>query len=154
MAAVGDDVCVSEETKIDSLQENVKNLCPCCEKVKNDLQKLQMDVKTLEEIVKIMKEDRAYLLARLDTNECGTGKRVNSVTNRNSKVIPPNDWKTISNSKRSTKPVPVKQQEFRIPTVINRYTILENLQEENQFLNQHHRNQLVKVKKTKAKIVQ
>jgi hypothetical protein len=43
---------VSEETKIDSLQENVKKLCPCCEKVKNDLQKLR----TLEKIVKIMKE--------------------------------------------------------------------------------------------------
>jgi hypothetical protein len=147
MAAIEDVVCVSEETKIESLQENVKKLCPFCEKVKNDLQKLQTDVKTLEEIVKIMKEDQTYLLARLDANECRTGKRENSVTNRNSKVIPPNNWKTVSNSKRSTKPVPVKQQEFRIPTVINQYTILENLHEENKVLHQRHRNQLVNVKK-------
>jgi hypothetical protein len=98
-----------------------------------------------------MKEDQDYILARLDSTECLSEKRVNSVTNRNSKVILSNDWKTVSNSKRSTNSVPVQQQEFRIPTVISRYAILENLYEENQALHHHHRNQFVNVKKKKLK---
>jgi hypothetical protein len=121
----------------------------CCEKVKNDLQRIKTDVKTLEEIVKIMKEDQDHILVRLDNIECLTEKRVNTVTNINSKIIPSNDWKTVSNRKKSTNSVLVQQQEFRIPTVINRYAILENFHEENQALQYQHRNQIVNVKKTK-----
>jgi hypothetical protein len=111
-------------------------------------------VKTLEEIVKIMKEDQDHIWVRLGNTECLTEKRVNSVTNINSKVIPSNDWKTVSNRKRSTNSVLVQQQEFRIPTVINRYAVLENLHEENQALQHQHRNQFVNVKKTKTRMEQ
>jgi hypothetical protein len=118
--------------------------------VKNDLQRIKTDVKTLEEIVKIMKEDQDHILVRLDNTEC----LVYSVPNINSKVIPSNDWKTVSNRKRSTNSVLVQQQEFWIPTVINRYAVLENFHEENQALQHQHRNQFVNVKKTKTRMEQ
>jgi hypothetical protein len=78
------------------------------------------------------------------------------VTNINSKVIPSNDWKTVSNSKRSTNSVTVQQQEYKVPSVINCYAVLENLNEDNQVSDHHHhyRIQFVNVKRNKTRFEQ
>jgi cell fate (sporulation/competence/biofilm development) regulator YlbF (YheA/YmcA/DUF963 family) len=70
---VVDAVRVSAETNIKCSQENAKILCSCYAKVK-DLQRIKTELETLEEIVKIMKEDQDRLSVRLDDIECLTEK--------------------------------------------------------------------------------
>jgi hypothetical protein len=64
------------------------------------------------------------------------------VANTDSKVIYSNDWKEVTHSKRPTNSTTVPPQNFKIPTVVNRYTVLENLQEVNQASHQQYRNQV------------
>jgi hypothetical protein len=61
-AAVGVELTTTTNTEnIKSAQVNVNSLCQCCAKVKNDLQKVKTDLKTLVETVKILKEDQDQL---------------------------------------------------------------------------------------------
>jgi hypothetical protein len=154
MATVVDVVHERAVISINCSEGNATNLCSCCEKVKNDLQRLKTELKPLEEIVNILKEDQDLLVAKLENSECSKGKKVNSVTNINSAVIISNDLKRVLNSKRSTNFAIEQQQEYKITTVINRYAILESLHEDNQVFHYHNRCQFLNEIKTKARIEQ
>jgi hypothetical protein len=103
------------------------------------------------EMVKILKEDQERLSRRVDSIECTSIKKINTATNASSNVFHLTDWKTVSQHKRQTKTESVPNQQFEIPTVINHYTILENLNEDN--LTSHHYkiNKKSKVRKPKIK---
>jgi predicted transcriptional regulator len=75
MAAAVDAVRVSAGTNINCSQENAKILCSCCAKVNKDLQRIKTELKALEEIVKIMKEDQHRQSVRLDYIVCLTEKK-------------------------------------------------------------------------------
>jgi hypothetical protein len=60
----------------------------------------------------------------------------------------------ILNSKRSTNFVTEQQQEYKIPTVINRYAILESLHEDNQVIYYHNTSQYINEMGTRTRIEQ
>jgi hypothetical protein len=60
----------------------------------------------------------------------------------------------VLNSKRSTNFITEQQQEYKIPTVINRYAILESLHEDNQVIHYHNTSQFVNEMETRTKIEQ
>jgi hypothetical protein len=151
MAAAAGDECISAETIIECSQDNVNFLCPCCAKLKNELERVDSELKSVVEIVKILKEDQHHLSLRVDHIECTTEKKANTETNANSNVLRSTDWKMVSCSKRHANIDTVLPQKFKIPTVVNRYAILESLQEENQVPYYHNINQNPTAKKTKTK---
>jgi hypothetical protein len=70
------------------------------------------------------------------------------------KAIYSNVWRTVVNSKSPRKSATTQLQEFKVPTVINRYATLENQHEENQVQCHSYKKKLVNVKKTKTRTQQ
>ena len=88
---------------------------------------------------------------RIDNTECTSEKRECTETNANSNVLHLTDWKTVSYNKRHVNIDTVPPQQFKIPTVVNRYAILESLQEEKQAPYYHNIKHKPNAKKTKPK---
>lgn len=84
--------------------------------------------------MKILKENQDQLSSRVVNIENTSGKKGTIMTNTNSKGYYQNNWKILSPNKQHANNQTSLLQQFKIPLIVNHYTVLENLQEENQVL--------------------
>jgi formate-dependent nitrite reductase cytochrome c552 subunit len=87
MAAAGCDECMCTVINIECSKENVNSQCLCCVKLKDELQRVVSELKSVVEIVKILKDDQEQLSLRVDNIECTSDKRINTVNNASSNAF-------------------------------------------------------------------
>jgi isocitrate lyase len=82
------------------------------------------------EIAKVLKEDE-QLSRKVDSIECSSANMLNTVSKAGSNAVHLTGWKTVSRHKRQAKIDTDPHQQFKIPTVVNRFAALDNLKEDN-----------------------
>jgi hypothetical protein len=96
MATRGCDECMCAVMNIECSKENVNSQCLCRVKLKDELQRVVSELKSVVEIVKIVKEDQEQLSLRVDDVKCTSDKRMNTVANASSNAFHLTDWKIVS----------------------------------------------------------
>jgi lysophospholipase L1-like esterase len=112
-------------------QASTESVCQCCMEMKNELLNVKCELNSMIEIMKILKEDHDQLLSRvvnIENRTVNSRNTTNAVDNEDSRSY----WKSESSSKRLAKNRSSPMQQFKIPLIVNRYAVLENLHEVNQ----------------------
>jgi hypothetical protein len=68
MAAAGCEECIGAAINIECAKENVNPSCLCCVKLEDELLKVVSQLKSVVEMVKIIKEDQEQLSRSVDNN--------------------------------------------------------------------------------------
>jgi hypothetical protein len=130
MVAVGTDDSMGAVITTECSKENINSPCLCCVKLKDEMQRVVSEIKSVVERVKILKEDQEQLSGRADNSECPSVKKINTVNNASNNAVCLTDWKTVSQYQRHAKINIVPHQQFKIPKVVNHYAILDKFKEE------------------------
>jgi hypothetical protein len=123
-------------------------------KLKSEVLNLRSELNSVKEIMKILREDQNHLFSKVVNIENMTVKSENLIIS--STVKPKNkdhhliNWKLESSSKRQSKSRTTMMQQFKIPLIVSRYAILENLQDMNQVPNSFNTKTNPKINKTKT----
>ena len=93
--------------------------CKCCLNMKRVVEEMQEELSSARLIIRLL---------QADGNITGIDTAVNQETNHDSRNNKFKDWKLVSDSKvRANRTTPVQQpQPHPIPTIINRYAVLDN----------------------------
>jgi hypothetical protein len=96
--------------------------------MKSELLSVKCELNSVIEIMRIFKEDQDKLLSKvvnIESRTVSSSNKSNAVIKEDSR----SNWKLESSSKRLSKNQPSPMQQFKIPLIVNRYAVLENLHE-------------------------
>jgi hypothetical protein len=95
MAAAVVDQCMGVVTNLECTKVNGSSPCLCCEKLKVELQKVISELKSVVEIVRVLK-DQEQLSHKVDSVECPSVNMLNTVSKAGSNAVCLTGWKTVS----------------------------------------------------------
>jgi hypothetical protein len=107
--------------------------CICCERLQQELEATLLELKTARTIIKLLQEEVNSTPRSISDNT--RGRNIPSVSNSSNdypKKKNPHNWKQVSYNTRKYNTQSEIQGPQPIPTVINRYDLLSNLQEESE----------------------
>jgi hypothetical protein len=111
-----------------------------------------LEIKSVVEMVKVLKEDQKQLSCRVDNIECSSVNMPNTVSKAGSNAVCLTDRITVSQYKRHAKINTNPHQQFKIPMVVNHFTVLDNLKEDNSVPQCQNFKLKLTVKKLKLKV--
>ena len=125
--------------------------CICCERLQQELEVTLLELKTARTIIQLLQEEVNSTPRSINDNT--RGRNIPSASNSSSdypKKKNPHNWKQVPYNTRKYNTKSEIQGPQPIPTVINRYTLLSNLQDESDSLQSQGTVDTIEVVKTKT----
>ncbi|PNF38959.1 hypothetical protein B7P43_G06603, partial [Cryptotermes secundus] len=116
--------------KVGNFRDNVNLTCLCCVELRDELQRVRCELKSVMEIMKVLKEDQEQFSCRVDSVIPKPANKINSTSTTSCDAFYSSDWNIVPHGKSHPKIDTITPQQFKIPIVVNRYVMAENIDDD------------------------